>query len=218
MPARLPPQKLAGTLAALVGDTFAAGMDRDHPPRPVLKCHTSQVRNTKTIGHAQPKRMAIERVSPFTCEGSLAVLPREANAQATFNAQPLATAIAPTTKPFKWERDLTSQKSTTGSRRAASNRAVVANFLMTNPNKLSDRSGQRQARIPRQAETCPTYSPGMDRTVRCGACVSMVPGQRAYSSLTRSRNAKFVGSGPGPWLQFAPSAVTERNVVPPPGD
>ena len=95
-----------------------------------MKRQTSQVRNTRTVGHAQPKRMAIERVSPLTCDGSLAVLPWEAKAQATFNAQPVATAIAAAARPFKRERDLSSQKSTTGSRRAVSNRAVVANFCV----------------------------------------------------------------------------------------
>jgi len=107
---------------------------RAHAPRPVLKRQTSQVRNTKTVGHAQPKRMAIERVSPLTCDGSLGLLPWEAKAQATFNAQPVATAIAAAARPFKWERDLTSQKSRTGSRRAVSNRAVVANFFMMSLN------------------------------------------------------------------------------------
>jgi hypothetical protein len=74
--------------------------------------------------------MAIERVSPLTCDGSLAGLPWEVKAQATFNAQPVATAIAAAARPFKRERDLSSQKITTGSRRAVSNRAVVANFCM----------------------------------------------------------------------------------------
>ena len=101
-----------------------------HAPRRVLKRQTSQVRNTRTVGHAQPKRIAIERVSPLSCDGSLEVLPWEVKAQATFNAQPVATAIAAAARPFKRERDLSSQKSTTGSRRAVSNRAVVANFCM----------------------------------------------------------------------------------------
>ena len=72
--------------------------------------------------------MAIERVSPLACDGSL--LPWEVKAQATFNAQPVATAIAAAARPCKRERDLSSQKMTTGSRRATSNRAVVANFCM----------------------------------------------------------------------------------------
>ena len=83
---------------------------RAHGARRVLKRQKSQVRNTRTVGHAQPKRMAIERVSPLTCDGSLAVLPWEAKAQATFNAQPVATAIAAAARPFKRERDLSSQK------------------------------------------------------------------------------------------------------------
>jgi hypothetical protein len=62
------------------------------------------------------------------------VLPWEVKAQATFNAQPVATAIAAAARPFKRERDLSSQKSTTGSKRAVSNRAVVANFSMMSPN------------------------------------------------------------------------------------
>ena len=78
--------------------------------------------------------MAIERVSPLTCDGSLVVLPWEAKAQATFDAQPVATAIAAAARPFKRERDLSNQKSTTGSARAASNRAVAANFPMMSPN------------------------------------------------------------------------------------
>jgi len=122
-------------------------MVRAHAPRPVLKRQTSQVRNTKPVGHAQPKRMAIERVSPLTCDGSLVLLPWEAKAQATFNAQPVATAIAAAARPFKWERDLTSQKSTTGSRRAVSNRAVVANFFMMNPNHWAALRASRRVRV-----------------------------------------------------------------------
>ena len=72
----------------------------------------------------------------MTCDGSFVLLPWEAKAQATFNAQPVATAIAAAARPFKWERDLTSQKSTTGSRRAVSNRAVVANFFMMSANEV----------------------------------------------------------------------------------
>ena len=109
---------------------------RAHKARRVLKRQTSQVKNTRTAGHAQPKRMAIERVSPLTCDGSLVLLPWEAKAQATFNAQPVATAIAAAARPFKWERDLTSQKSTTGSRRAVSNRAVAANLFMMSPSRM----------------------------------------------------------------------------------
>src|SRR5688572_25629948 len=101
---------------------------RAHGARRVLKRQTSQVKNTRTAGHAQPKRMAIERVSLLTCDGSLP--PWQVKAQATFSAQPVATAIAAAPRPFKRERDLSSQKSTTGSRRAVSNRAVVANFCM----------------------------------------------------------------------------------------
>ena len=114
-----------GTMAGVAEHMVGA-----HSARRVLKRQTSQVRNTKTVGHAQPKRMAIERVSPLTCDGSLAVLPWEAKAQATFNAQPVATAIAAAAKPFMRERDLSSQKSATGSRRAVSNRAVVTMWLL----------------------------------------------------------------------------------------
>jgi hypothetical protein len=78
--------------------------------------------------------MAIERVSPLTCDGSLVVLPWEVKAQATFNAQPVATAIAAAARPFKRERDLSSQKSTTGSKRAVINKAVLTNISMMNPN------------------------------------------------------------------------------------
>ena len=105
-----------------------------HGVRRVLKRQASQVRNTRTVGHAQPKRMAIERVFPFICDGSSAVLPWEAKAQATFNAQPVATAIAAAARPFKRERDLRSQKSTTGIARAVGNRAVAANFSIMSPN------------------------------------------------------------------------------------
>ena len=105
-------------------------MVRAHAARRVLKRQTSQVRNTKTVGHAQPKRMAIERVSPLACDGSLAVFPWETKANATFNAQPVATAITAAAGPFRRERDLSIQKSTTGSRRAVSNRAVAAKFFM----------------------------------------------------------------------------------------
>jgi hypothetical protein len=115
-----------------LGDFMCKGA---HAARRVLKRQTSQVRNTKTVGHAQPKSMAIESVSPLTCDGSLVLLPWEAKAQATFNAQPVATAIAAAARPFKRERDLTSQKSTTGSRRAVSSRAVVAKFFMMSPNE-----------------------------------------------------------------------------------
>src|SRR6185295_7986190 len=80
---------------------FAAAHGRAHAPCRVLKCQTSQVINTKTVGHAQPKRMAIESVSPLTCDGSLVLPPWEAKAQATFNAQPVATAIAAAARPFK---------------------------------------------------------------------------------------------------------------------
>ena len=93
-----------------------------------MKRQTSQVRNTRTVGHAQPKRMAIERVSPVV------VPPWEEKAQATFKAQPVATAIAAAARPFKRESDLRSQKSTTGSRRAVSNRAVAAKPAMIGPN------------------------------------------------------------------------------------
>src|SRR5262245_54748468 len=124
-------------------------MDRAHGARLVLKRQTSQVRNTKTVGHAQPKRMAIERVSPLPCDGSLVVLPWEAKAQATFNAQPVATAIAAAARPFTRECDLSSQKSTIGSRRAVSNRAVVANFSMMSPNDPAQQPrGPSELRIP----------------------------------------------------------------------
>ena len=72
---------------------FAAAHGRARAPCRVLKCQTSQVISTKTVGHAQPKRMAIESVSPLTCDGTLVVPPWEAKAQATFKAQPVATAI-----------------------------------------------------------------------------------------------------------------------------
>jgi hypothetical protein len=62
------------------------------------------------------------------------VLPWEAKAQATFNAQPVATAIAAAARPFKGDRDLSSQNSTTGSKRAVSNKAVIANVAMMSPN------------------------------------------------------------------------------------
>src|SRR4030095_15930791 len=97
---------------------------RAHAARRVLKRQTSQVRSTKTVGHAQPKRMAIDRVSSLACGGFLV----GKKAQATVNAKPVATAIAAAARPFKRERDLNSQKRTTGSRSALSNRAVVANF------------------------------------------------------------------------------------------
>jgi hypothetical protein len=96
-----------------------------------LKCQTSQVINTKTVGHTQPKRMAIESVSPLTCDEMLVVLSREAEAQATFKAQPLTTAMAAAIRPFKSERDLISQKSMIGSRRAVSNKAVIENLFIT---------------------------------------------------------------------------------------
>ena len=69
--------------------------------------------------------MAIERVSPLACDGSLVVPPWEVKAQAMFNTQPVATAIAAAARPCKRERDLSSQKSAIGSRRPVSNRAVV---------------------------------------------------------------------------------------------
>jgi hypothetical protein len=72
--------------------------------------------------------MAIEKVSAVACDGPLAALPWEAKAQATFNAQPVATAIAAANRTFKRERDLSSQKRTTGNARAVSKRAVAMNF------------------------------------------------------------------------------------------
>jgi hypothetical protein len=72
--------------------------------------------------------MAIDMESPSACDGPLVVLPWEANAHATFNAQPAATAIADATQAFKRECDLRSQKRTTGSARAVSKRAVAMDF------------------------------------------------------------------------------------------
>ena len=110
------------------------------------------MRNTKTVGHAQPNRMAIERVSALICDGSFVAAPWEASAQAAFNAQPVATAMTAATRPFKWDRDLSSQKSTTGSTRAVSKRAVVANCLMMSPTQnLSDRSGRGKRENANQA-------------------------------------------------------------------
>ena len=103
-------------------------MIRAQAARRALKRQTSQVRNTRTVGHAQPKCMAIEMGSPLACDGSLVVLPREASAQATFNAQPAATAIADAIQAFKRECDLSSQKRITGSPRAVSKRAVAMDF------------------------------------------------------------------------------------------
>ena len=80
-----------------------------HAPGRVLKCQMSQVISTKTVGQAQPKRRAIESVSPLTCDETLVVPPWEAKAQATFKAQPVATAIAAAARPFKRERDLSSK-------------------------------------------------------------------------------------------------------------
>jgi hypothetical protein len=82
------------------------------------------------MGHTQPKRIAIENVSPLACDEMLVVLSREAKAQATFKAQPMATAMAAAIRPFKSERDLISQKSMTGSRRAVSNKAVIENLFI----------------------------------------------------------------------------------------
>jgi len=100
--------------------------------RRVLKRQTSQVRNTKTEGHAQPKRMAIEVVSPVPCDGPLVALAWEANAHPKFRIQPVATAIAAVARPFNRERDRRSQKTTTGIRSPASSRALVMNVSMMN--------------------------------------------------------------------------------------
>src|SRR6476469_6220505 len=101
---------------------------RAHAARRALKRQTSQVRNTRTVGHAQPNCMAMESVSPLACVGSLVALTWEARAQATFNAQPVATAIAVATQPFKREHDLSNQKRTTGDAKAVNKRALAMNF------------------------------------------------------------------------------------------
>jgi len=58
----------------------------------------------------------------------MVVLPWEAIAQTTFNDQPVATAVAAATQPFKRERDLSNQKRTTGNAKAVSKRILAMNF------------------------------------------------------------------------------------------